>query len=110
MIAERQRIRALTLLEVLVTMVLLLMALAMVATMVRNFSEVSSHLDGKAGTQQGSLVLLGIAAELEEAFQIDSPAAGTTTPEDEILLRKYASTSKRLQLATFHQPGPPATC
>ena len=101
MSAPKRPARALTLLEVLVTMMLLLMALAMVATMVRNFSQVSSHLDGKAGTQQGSLVLLGIAAELEEAFRIDFPAAGTTTPEDEIRLRKYASTSKRLQLATF---------
>jgi Prokaryotic N-terminal methylation motif len=90
----------LTLLEVLVTMALLAMAFAMVATLVRNFSSVSAHLDGKEGTQQGSLLLLGVAAELEEAFEITSPASGTVAPVTEIQLKKYASTPQRLATAT----------
>jgi prepilin-type N-terminal cleavage/methylation domain-containing protein len=92
--------RGLTLLEVLVTMLLLAMAFAMTATLVRNFSQVSAQLDGKEGTQQGSLVLLGVTAELEEAFEITTPAVGTTTPVTEVSLKKYATTPKRLELAT----------
>lgn len=94
------RPRALTLLEVLVTMALLLVALAMIATMVRNFTAVTAHLDGKEGTQQGGMMLLSIAAELEEATTIGLPAIGTTIPESEIALTKFASTSRRLQTAT----------
>ncbi len=92
--------RGVSLLEVLVTMLLLAVAFAMTATLIRNFSQASAQLDGKEGTQQGSLVLLAVAAELEEAFEIGSPAAGTTAPVTEISLKKYASTPDRLELAT----------
>jgi hypothetical protein len=93
-------VRGLTLLEVLVTMLLLAMALGMVATLVRNFSSVSAHLEGKEGTQQGTLLLLSVAAELEEAFEITQPLAGTTTTVTEIRLRKYASAPARLTTGT----------
>lgn len=95
-----RRRRGLTLLEALITLVLLSMAFAMVATLVRNFSSVSTHLNGKEGTQQGSLLMLGVAAELEEAFEVTSPAPGTVAPVTEIQLRKYAPIPQRLLTAT----------
>ncbi len=92
--------KGLTLIEILVTMALVSLAFAMTATLVRNFSQVSSHLDGKESKQQGALLLLGVCAELEEAFEISSPLnVGDTVTE--LRLKKYASTPARLASSTL---------
>ncbi len=89
------------------TLLLLAMAFAMTGSLVRNFSNASAQLEGKEGTQQGSLVLLSVAAELEEAFEVVSPAPDSTTPVTEILLKKYAPTPERLEVATIRSSWPP---
>ena len=81
-------------------MVLISLAFAMTASLARNFSEVSGHLSGKQNSQQGQLIVLGVAGELDEAFEISVPPVGSSSAVTEVRMKKYASTPARLTSST----------
>lgn len=94
------RPRGLSLLEVLITMVLVAVAMAMVATLVRNFSRVNNHLAGKERTLQGFLMLQAVASEVEGAARLTAPTMASPGPVTDLTFEVYASTPDRLTVGT----------
>lgn len=86
--------RGVTILEILITLFLFSIVLAMVATLARNYRDVEVHMSSKSKTQSSNLMLLSAVTDIGGAVNIVSPAP-LTGPQSEVIVERYTTASRR---------------
>lgn len=90
----KRHVRGVTILEILITLFLFSVVLAMVANLARNYRDVEVHMASKSKTQASNLMLMSALTDIGGAMNVVSPAP-LTGPQSEVIVERYTTASRR---------------